>query len=112
MSFQTDVAAVQQWAGIIGGVLKGLSGTQSSTTGTAAKSTSSVTLGVDALPELTAGIQGATAIATLLSQHEAYLNTPAMVTASIAEKQQAFIDRINNDFADGNEADLENLESH
>ena len=48
----------------------------------------SLTLGVDPLPELTAGFGTVTAISKLITQRDAELNTPAEQQAATAQKLQ------------------------
>lgn len=63
------------------------------------------------LGEIEAGFNSLTAVAKLLTQWNTDMQTPAMVNASVAEKLQAFKDRINLDLQTGDEADLEKLEA-
>jgi hypothetical protein len=116
MSLATIYADIQAVAAEVGPIITAIGGKGGSSASTPAKA--SVTVGIDPLPELTAalGVGEAalgtiSAVAKIFTQWDAEMNTPEMVNASVAQKLQAFKDRVNNDLATGNEADLEKLEA-
>lgn len=115
-----DFQAAQQWMGYVGTILKdfvgsGVSSPTGTTVGTgtvaAPISATSISLGLDPLPPLTAGLNGLTSVMNYMAAHLAAMQTPEMVQASEAEKLEAFRERIIQDLQEGNETDLEKLEA-
>jgi hypothetical protein len=118
MSLATIYADIQAVAAEVGPIITAIGGKSGSSAAAPAKTGVGVTLGIDPLPELTAALgvgeaalNTITGVAKMFAQWDAEMNTPEMVNASVAQKLQAFKDRVNNDLATGNEADLEKLES-
>lgn len=110
----TVLADIQRWSGYVGSVLEALAGkvTAPANPATPAKTTAiGLTIGVDPLPEVTAGLTAAGKIADVVLAYENDVNTPEMINASEAKKLQAFKDRVAKDLQTGDESDLENLEA-
>jgi hypothetical protein len=117
MSLATIYSDIQAVAAEVGPIITAIGG-KAGSTAAPAKTGVGVSLGLDPLPELTAALgvgeaalNTITGVAKMFAQWDAEMNTPKMVNASVAQKLQAFKDRVNNDLANGNEADLEKLES-
>jgi hypothetical protein len=108
MSLATIYADIKEVAAELGPIISAIGGKSAST---APSSAPSVSVGLDVLPTATAALNTILAVTNAFAAYQADLQTPAMVNASVAEKLQAFKDRVNQDLATGDEADLERLEA-
>jgi hypothetical protein len=94
---QTIISDIEYWSSCVGGLLESLSGKPSNAQTAeappiATKPAMGVNIGVDPLPELTAGLGTITAITNLVAARSALNNTPAMEQAAEAQKLQALKD--------------------
>jgi len=92
----TVITDIQEWSAEVGAILLALAGKAATSSSPAAsspaKASASLNVGVDPLPELTAGLGTITAVTNLVAAEQARNNTAPMQQADTAQKLQALRD--------------------